>query len=196
MKLSKKQKERHVQYLRKIKIINELNQLIFGKVKTAKCTKCRKTIEVKKLLDCRNKWLDAMNSRKTIATSDSEFPFGTVQGIFQSTNPFVLCKECQYEVYRFMGKIPDLLSSRTFPQKLSEAVAVEDFVKELKSDKPAKYKIHYKKKKYPDTPKKYNELVAKSVKEYIKKYPYIKYSEKQLVRIIKNYKLQDRVTVF
>ena len=94
-----------------------------------------------------------------------------------------------------MGKIPDLYDSSTFPQKLSVAVAVKDFVKELKSDKPTKYYIHYKKKEYPDTPKKYDDLVAKSVKDYVKKYPYIQYTEKQLVRIIKSYKQSEKVSV-
>lgn len=195
MKLTKKQKERNKRYSKKVKILNELSELVFGKVKTAKCTKCKKTIEVKKLLDCRNKWLTAMNSNKKLSTADTEFPFGIVQGVFQSTNPLVLCKECQYDVYRFMGKIPDLYSSSTFPQKLSKGVAVKDFVKELESNKPTKYNIHYKKKEYPDTPKKYDELVAKSAKEYVKKYPYIKYTEKQLVRIIKSYKHAEKVSV-
>lgn len=196
MKLTKKQKERNKQYLRKIKIISELNEIIFGKVKTTKCTKCKKTIEVKKLLDCRNEWLTHMHKNKKMGISDSQFPFGIVQSMFQSTNPLVLCKQCQYDVYRFMGKIPDLHSHEVFPQRYSSYSSADAMIVSLESKKHPKYQIHYKNKKYKDSPKKYDKLLLESVKAYIKKYPHVKYSEKQLVRIIKNYKLQDSVSIF
>ncbi len=196
MKLTQKQKETHKQYLRKLTINNELTGLIFGKVKTVKCVKCKKNIEVKKLLDCRTKWITQMNSNKKLGISDSEFPFGIVQGMFQSSHPLVLCKLCQYDVYRFMGKIPDLYASSVFPQRATTGLSIDKFFEELKSKQPTIYEISYKGKKYKDSPKKYNQLLLQSVKVYLKKYPYMKYSEKQLVRILKNYKLQKLVTVF
>jgi len=195
LKLTKKQKEQHKKYLRKVKLVNELHDLQFSKITTLKCSKCKNKIEIKKLLDCRNKFLSAMNSNRKIGTSDSEFPFGIVQGIFVSSPPLVLCKGCQYDVYRFMGKIPDLHDPTVFPQRSTKAEDIDKFFDNLKSKKPTKYELHYKNKKYTNTPKKYDALVIQSVKRYIKKYPYIKYTQKQLVGIIKSYKRQDGVSL-
>lgn len=137
-----------------------------------------------------------MNKNHKIGISDSAFPFGIVHGMFQSSHPLVLCRICQFDVYRFMGKIPDLDDHKVFPQRYSSYSTPDEMIASLESKKHPKYKIHYKNKKYQDSPKKFNELLLQSVKAYLKKYPHVRYSIQQLLRIIKNYKLHDAVSVW
>ena len=196
MKLTKAQKERNKLYARKIKLLGELNTIQFGHLKKVDCVKCKKTIEVKKILECRNQWITAMNKNKTLGTSDSEFPFGIVQSGFQSTRPFIVCKSCRDDIYRFMGKIPDLYDSDIFPQKLSTSLSIDKFMDELKSTKKPVYHIRFGKKEYKDSPGMYDKLLNKAVKSYVKKYPYIKFTENHLIKILKNHKLQDGISIF
>ena len=196
MKLTNEQKERNKRYTMKLRLIEKLNELNFGKLKETKCEKCTKTIKVQKMLDSRKQWLGAMNRNKKLGSSDSEFPFGVIQSGFQSSHPLIVCKDCRDAIFRFMGKIPDLHDYKVFPQRLSEAVEFSKFMEHLKSKKKTKFHILYGKRKFKDTPRTYNKLLKESVKRYIKKYPYIKFTEKQLIGILKNYKNQIRVSVF
>lgn len=196
MKLTKKQKENNKIYEKKVQLANKLSDLQFAKVTTLKCTKCKKTIQVKKMLDCRAKWNAHMNKNRKMGISDSAFPFGVVQGMFVSSRPLVLCNTCQFDVYRFMGKIPDMDSHKVFPQRYSTYSTPDEMMASLKSKKHPVYKIHYKNKKYKNSPKKFNELLLQSVKAYLKKYPHVRYSVNQLLRIIKNYKLHDTLSVY
>ena len=188
MKLTKAQKERNKLYARKIKLLGELNTIQFGHLKKVDCVKYKKTIEVKKILECRNQWITAMNKNKTLGTSDSEFPFGIVQSGFQSTRPFIVCKSCRDDIYRFMGKIPDLHDEDVFPQKLVTYNNPNEALKGLiGKDNEKDYHIRFGKREFKNNAGVFDKLLTKSVKAYIKKYPYIKYTEKQLIKALKAY---------
>lgn len=191
-KLTKKQKESNKRYSRIIKISDELLELHFGNLKDVKCERCNKKIKIKQDLECRKIWKKGFNI-KGVSFHDSALHFGTIPKLFNSSKPYVLCKDCRYDIYRFMGKIPDIIDSTTFPQHLFSANSPDELFRSIRKQKG---EIKYKKKEYPYTAKKLETLRKEAVKSYLKKYPYVKYTIAELLAICKSHKKNDIVGVF
>lgn len=193
-KLTKKQKEFYKLSQRISKITDELIDIHFGKVKETKCTRCSKKIKTGHLIDCRKKTNKVLSGKGII--HDSALSFGLIPKLFNSAIPFVVCSDCRNDIYRFMGKIPDLSSPTVFPQHLWSYKTITEFTKDMKSKKQTKGHIEYKKKKYTYTAKKLELLRKQAVTAYLQKYPYVKFTISQLLRICKVYKLHDKVEVW
>lgn len=190
-KLTKKQKAYHKKYNRTRKISDELLVLHFGGIKDAKCTRCNKKINISQNLECRKKQNNMFKGRNF--NSDTGLHFGLISKIFYSVRPFAVCCKCQYDIYRFMGKIPDIMDSSVFPRHLLSVKTPKDL---LKSFKNSTSKIHYQSREYPYTAKKLEQFRKEAVKAYLKKYPYVKYTYPQLLAIVKSSKKYQKVGVW
>jgi len=157
--------------------------------KNLKCRKCHKKISFsKKEIKC---FVDGfkMGKGKRLDTW-SEIPIQVLSGLFIHDPFHILCYKCKADVYRFMGVIPDKHDSDTFPQQITslpDGMDIGDWL----SKKTKRWEIHYKKKRIPFFKKTFAKLMKEACKAYIKKYPYIPYNQKQLIKLIKNYKLRD-----
>ena len=180
-KLTKKQKEYNRIYNKKIKLSEELINLHFGKVNNTKCTRCNNKIKFAHFINCRKKFRKSFKIRGSIG--DSGISFGLIPKLFSSARPFVVCKKCMDDIYRFMGRVPDIIDVRVFPQHL---ISVNNPTDLLKSSKKSDSKIHYKKRKYTYTKQKLEQLRKEAVSAYLKKYPYVKFTAVQLFRICKS----------
>ena len=170
---------------RKIKRLHsELMDVYFGNIKIVRCVKCDKKINIDKILEHRKQFSKVFKKHEL----DLQYPILLISGAFITSVPYVLCRKCQYDTYRFLGKIPDIHDEDTFPQIYSRVVNVDDFMSQLKGEIKTKWQIHYKKKTYPNSKKIYDSLLRKAISAYLKKYPDTPHSKGTLFKTIKSVK--------
>lgn len=178
--------------IRKIKKLHsQLMDIYFDGIKMIQCTKCGKKINMNKILECRKQFCKVSKKYEF----DSQYPILLVNSAFITSTPYVLCKNCQYDLYRFIGKIPDIHDDKVFPQILSVLVHADVAISQLEGKTKTRWLIHYQKKTYQNSKKQYNSLLRKAVSKYLKKYPDIPYSKNTLFKIIKSSRLSLKADI-
>ena len=150
-----------------------------------KCVSCHKKFKTYKKCYKPFKW----SKKKGVPTTMRIAPNIYVGKLTSHSNPYVLCRNCSFNVLRFIGVIPDKHESKIFPQLHSGPMDSEQFFAELDGKKRTQWKLDYR-SAYKSAPNKkglYNKLLFQACIEYCKRHV-TPYTPKGLMRIIKSHK--------